>query len=608
VGLLAARRRQDPRATALAVKRRGIYEAVSWDEYAQQVAAVARGLRALGLERGDRIAILADPRPEWLYSELGALAAGCLFYGIYPTSAPDQIGLLLRHGGARVIIVEDQEQADKVLSLGDSIPGVLRILVIDQRGMFTERDPRVRPFAELLTISGDDLAALASRIGPDDPALIVYTSGTTGEPRGAVYTHAALVNGTSGYRDSLLGSARRRWRTVAYLPLNHAFEQFNTVVLPLVAQVTPHFGEDAGRVVQTVFEVAPDFFPSVPRYWQKFASSVLVATQESSPEKRLVYRTAMAVGRRYARARWERRMPPWLRAAYALADLAAFRPIREKVGLGRVRVAVTAGAPMPHEVQTLWQIWGVDLRNLYGQTEAGFVSVQPGPFPRPGDVGAPPQGVEVRCDADGEILIRSEGRCVGYWDDPAATAELFADGWLRTGDIGELMPDGSLRIFDRKKDILITAGGKNVSPVAVEDRLRASPYISEAVVIGEGRPYLVALIEIDGDAVAQWARARELRFGGFTDLATAAPVVELIAAEVQRASSALGRVERPKAFRIISRELDPELDGEPVTPTRKVKRRQMEERFRDLIEGMYTPAADVRIAHEVGRAAEEVTP
>jgi len=411
--------------------------------------------------------------------------------------------------------------------------------------------------------------------------------GTTGEPRGAVHSHRTLIAAAHDYLECLVPDTSRQWRTLCHLPLNHIFEQFNTVMLPLLGPVVPHFGERRSQATETLFEVAPDLYASVPRYWQKLASHILVGLENSSRMKRAVYGLSMKIGRRVLQARANGRCPPGLRFLGWLAWLLAFQPLLDKVGLRRARVGVSGGGPIPPEVQRLWQVWGVNLKNLYGQTEGGFIAVQRGEFPKPGSVGIPAPGATLRLAPDGEILVRASGTFVGYWCDEDATAQVKQDGWVATGDVGAFDPGGDLSIVDRKRDLIITQGGKNIAPQAIEDKLRASPYIAEAVVFGDGRKYLAALVEIDEETVSQWARSRGLAYGGFSDLAAAPGVEQLILEAVHAVNRELARPEQVKAFRILPRALDPELEGEPVTPTRKVKRKQMYERFSELVESMY---------------------
>lgn len=596
--LLLRRTQGSPDAVALRVKDRGVYREVRWREYQHEVERVAAGLRARGFAAGDRLAILGDPCPEWLYCEMGALAAGGVCYGIYPTSSAVQIAQLLDHGGGTIVVVKDQEQLDKLLDGGEALERIRHIVVIDTRGVFGYAEPRILSYREVVEVAPSQVVPLADLVRAVDgtqPALMIFTSGTGGEPRAAVYTHEGIARGAEDYRVCLLGDRKGPFRTVCHLPLNHAFEQWNTVLLPLMAQVVPHFGEDAARFAETLFDVAPDYYASVPRHWQKLASRMLVGIENTSPEKRALYRLAMKVGRKYVQARWAGRASPALSLAYQLAYYAVFRPILDKLGMKRVRVAMTAAGAIPAEVQALWQIWGINLRNLYGQTEAGFISVQMGDFPAPGDVGKPAPSVNARIGDDGEILIQSKACFVGYLGEPA----LAPDEWFPTGDVGAIDERGALRIVDRKKDIFITAGGKNITPLAIENLMKSSPYISEAIVVGDGRNYLSALVEIDPDPVAQWARSRGITYGSFEELATNTRVAGLVEGEVQRLNQELARVEQIKVIRVIPRELDPEAEGEPVTPTRKVKRKLMYERFKDLVESMYQDSEERRITSEV---------
>jgi long-chain acyl-CoA synthetase len=391
------------------------------------------------------------------------------------------------------------------------------------------------------------------------------------------------------------------------LPLCHTMGRDTTITMPLLADVLPHYPERVDTFAETLYEVAPTFVFTVPRYLQKFAAHLLVGIDASSPLKRAAYRAALALGRRAAAARRAGRAGVATRVMAALARGLVFRWLLEKVGFARVRLLLSSGAPLPPAVAMLWQAWGVNLCEAYGQTETGgaLVSGQRGPCPRPGDVGIPAPNIELRLGAEGELLVRGPDLFAGYWNDPAATAAAYVDGWLATGDVAERLPDGAIRLVDRKKDILITAGGKNVSPSQIETRLRASPYISEAAVFGEGRKYLAALVELDGETVAEWARERSLAHTGYASLAAHPDVLRLVAAEIETANAGLARVEQVKAFRVLPRELDPEQEGEPVTPTRKVKRRLMHERYRSLVDSMFASDEERRITAEVAALTEE---
>jgi long-chain acyl-CoA synthetase len=352
----------------------------------------------------------------------------------------------------------------------------------------------------------------------------------------------------------------------------------------------------------TFFEVAPTVLFTVPRYLQKFASRILVTLLDSSPLKRRAYEAAMAIGRLQARARWDKRRRAALAAAYAICRALVFRPMLSKLGLDDLRLVICAGAPLPKETAALWQIWGVNLCEAYGQTEevGALISGQPEPFPCPGDVGTLAPGWELRISEAGEIQIRGDYVFEEYLGQPEATqAVLGADGWLRTGDVGKWQ-DGRLRLVDRARDFIVTAGGKTLSPSFIENILRVSPYVAEVAVFGQARKYLTALVEIDFETVADWARSRNITYSGFTSLAGHPEVAALLKSEIERANAQLARVEQIKAFRILPKALDPEEEGEPVTPTRKVKRALMLERFKALVESMYDEREEQLVAREIG--------
>ena len=600
IHLLAERARNHPGGIAYRAKKLGLYEEVRWDEYAETVARCAEGYRRLGLERGQRVAIMGDACAEWAIADLGAQAAGAVSFGIYPTASAAEIEYQIRDAEASIFVAEDQEYVDKVLPLLERLPRLRRIIVIDDSAMFAYADVRITRFEQLTAEMGDPLNVLCENIGADDPAFIVYTSGTTGHPKGSLVTHSVHVAAAQNMIGHYPQLAKPRQRTVIYLPLCHILGRDMGITLPLLGGPTPHFGEDVEDLPRTLYEVAPTVLVTVPRYLQKFASQVLIRIGNTTAVKAAAYRLAMNIGRRHARARWEGKATGGV--LYGLARLAVFRPLLEQLGLDEVELAISGGAPLPRETAALWQIWGVNVVEIYGQTEeaGAIISGQRGPFPRPGNVGTVAPGWELELAAGGEILVRGPHLFAEYLNHPEATREVKGDdGWLRTGDVGELK-DGTLRLVDRARDFIVTAGGKTLSPSYIENLLRASPYVAEAMVIGHGRKYVTALVEIDYDAVADWARTHDIPYGGFTSLAQHAEVRELIAAEIDKANAALARVEQIKRFRILPKALDPEDEGEPVTPTRKVKRALMLERFRALVESMYDEREERLVAREIG--------
>ena len=611
-GLLVERARTRPGSVAFRAKELGVYRETTWGALAARVAAVAHGLASeFSVGRGGAVAIIGDPCPEWTIADLAAQALGAVTYGIYPTSAPAEVRYLLEHGGAGLVVVEDQEHLDKVLAVLDDCPRVRGVVVIDTRALFMYRHARVHRFADVEARGGgagvESLAGLTARVRPDDAATIVYTSGTTGNPKGALYRHgqhlAACANILAHYPVLTDGPHR----VVAMLPLCHTMGRNTVITMPLLADIVPHYPESIDTVAETLYEIAPTFVFTVPRYLQKFAAHLLVGIDASSRLKRAAYRTALALGRRAARARGAGGRSTSARAMAAIARGLVFRWLLEKVGFARVRLLLSSGAPLPPAVAVLWQAWGVNLCEAYGQTETGgaLVSGQRGPYPPPGDVGVPAPNIELVLGPGGEVLVRGPDLFAGYWRDAEATAATYCDGWLTTGDLAERLADGAIRLVDRKKDILITAGGKNVSPSQIETCLRASPYISEAAVFGEGRKYLAALVELDGETVAEWARERGLAHTGYASLAAHPDVTRLLAAEIEKANAGLARVEQVKAFRVLPRELDPEQEGEPVTPTRKVKRRLMLERYWDVVESMFASDEERRITAEGAALTKE---
>jgi long-chain acyl-CoA synthetase len=606
-GLLVERARRDPAVVAYRAKKRGIYRERTWRDYAAMTARVALGLKRLGLKPGERVAIMGDACEEWLLCDLGAQAAGGITYGIYPTAATSEVEHQMRDGAAAIFIAENQEYVDKILPVADRLDNLRAIVVIDASAMFAYDHPKLRKYDDILPdlLDGeavDALDAMAQALDPAAPSFIVYTSGTTGAPKGAVALHGRHLAATQSMLE-IYPMLRDPQRSVVYLPLCHILGRIISNTLPLMSGVVPHFGENLTVLPRTFYEVAPTVMFTVPRYLQKFAAQILVGITNSSPAKRAAYRLAMAVGRHHSRNRWDGKTEPLVGALYQLLHLVALRPILAQIGFADLRLVASGGAPLSGETMALWQIYGVNTLELYGQTEAGggIITGQRGPFPRPGDVGTVPDGWEVRLSEDGEVLVYSPDLFVGYWNQPEATRAVLDDGgWLHTGDIGEFV-DGRLKLVDRARDFICTEGGKTLSPTAIENALRASPYISEAVVIGDRRKYVTALIEIDFETVSEWARAQSVPYTGFTTLIARKEIHELLRGEIARANHNLARVEQVKDFRILPKVLDPEVEGEPMTPTRKVKRKQMEERFRELIDSMYDDSEARRIASEAGR-------
>jgi len=604
--LLCERAHATPDSVAFRSKHFGIYRERSWSDYARLVTHAARALQSLGISRGERVAIMGDVCEEWMICDLAAQSLGAITYGIYPTASPAEVEYQMRDGGACLFIAEDQEYVDKILPIADRLPDLRSIVVLDDSAMFAYAHDKLYRFGKLLAaVEQPDLVWLGAqlaRLSPEDPAFIVYTSGTTGDPKGALVNHGKHLAAADTVVTQYPTLRVKQHRTVVYLPLCHVLGRDVAITLPLISQLVPHFGEDPEDFASTLFEIAPTVLFTVPRYLQKFASHVLVGVLNSGRLKRAAYDLAMRFARGHAMRRWDGKQTVAREEFYRWLRVLVFKPILNKLGFDQLELVVSGGAALPAETAALWQIYGVNVVEMYGQTEeaGGIIAGQRGPFPRPGNVGTPAEGIDVKLGEDGEVLVRSPDLFEGYWRNEAATGEVKGtNGWLRTGDVGEWR-DGALRLIDRARDFIVTAGGKTVSPSYIENALRASPYVAEAVVFGHGRKYLTAIIEVDFDTVADWARANDVAYTGFTSLTSHYRVERLIKSEIEKVNAELARVEQIKSFRILPKALDPEEEGEPVTPTRKVKRKLMYERFRDLIDGMYDDSEERLIAAGAG--------
>lgn len=591
--LLCAQARQFGKdKVALREKEFGIWQEVTWQEYLDNVKAFSLGLSRLGLRPGEAVSIIGDNRPEWLYTELGAQAAGGIAVGIYQDSLPEQVRYIVDHSDSAFAMVEDQEQADKVLAVKDRLPKLRKIIVDDLKGMRGYTDPLLVSFRETQEL-GRELDAGEPRrfreqvasLKPDDIAILAYTSGTTGLPKGSMLTHRNMLNMATNLLavDPMFPADE----FVSYLPFPWIGEQMMAVSCGLMAGFTVNFPEEVETVRENIREIGPHIMLAPPRIWEKLCSAVQVKMQDATPLKRAAYHVCMATGAGTAERKLRgRAIPPWWWAAWAIAELAMFRPLRDKLGLSRARSVYTGGAALGPEIFSFFQAIGLNIRQVYGQTEiSGISCLHRGDDVKLDTVGKPIPGTEIRISDRGEILSRSESVFAGYYKDPEATTKAKEDGWLHSGDAGLLDEDGHLIVIDRMKDVMQLSDGSKFSPQLIENKLKFSPHIRESVVIGKDRPYITSLIQIDMENVGKWAEDRQIPYTTFKDLSQKPEVAELIAREVERVNKDLPKVAQIRRFVLLDKELD--ADDDELTRTQKVRRVLIVERYSHLIEPMY---------------------
>jgi long-chain acyl-CoA synthetase len=599
------RARRIPDRVAMREKDYGIWHEVTWAGYWEQVELVGHALLALGIEPGDRVAVHSENRREWLYADLGAVAVRAMTVGLYPTNPASEVAYLLSHSGSKVLIAEDQEQVDKALEVLDQLPDLQKIVYLEPRGIrHRYDDPRLMAWQDFIALGTRhreaDPEAVQHRMAQvrdDDVVTLVYTSGTTGPPKGAMLTVSnvefvieTLVHG-GGFTSP---PPNEHDVTLSYLPLCHIAERIFTTWFSAAAGIQVHFAESIETVQANLREVQPTILFGVPRIWEKVLAGVNIRVQSASWAKRslssLWLRVADGIGRDLVRT--QGRHTTGTRLRYGMGWLFCYRSLRDRIGMRKVRYAASGAAPIAPEVLQFFMGIGVPMHEVYGMTENSAVATanRPGRV-KLGTVGEPHPGVELRIDeTSGEIQTRHPGGFAGYWRDPDATERTIdPDGWLHTGDVGEWVDGTHVKITDRMKDIIITAGGKNVAPSEIENALKASPFIKEAVVVGDRRPYLTALIGIELDTVGHWAQARRLAYTTYRDLSEKPEVLGLVQSIIDGVNKRFASVEQVKKFRMLPKELDHE-DGE-LTATQKVKRAALAKMFGDLVDSMYQRGA-----------------
>ena len=593
--LLAVQTRGD--RPAIREKKFGIWQPTSWRQWLQISKEIAYALDAIGFRPGDVASIMANAVPEWMFADIGILCAGGVSSGIYPTDSAAQVEYLINDSRTSVIFAEDEEQLDKILTCRSRAPTLQRIVVFDMEGLSGFSDPMVMSLAEFMALGRNHMPGrealwqemIASR-GPDDLAILVYTSGTTGPPKGAMHANRSVTH-QMRHANDLFPSTDREERLI-FLPLCHVAERVGGYYLSLALGSVMNFAESPETVPDNLREVQPTLFLAVPRIWEKFYSGITIALKDATALQNWAYARALAIGYRITDCRLQGETPSRsLRLANRLAYWLVFRNIRRMLGLDRCRLALTGAAPIAPDLIRWYLALGIEMREVYGQTEnCGVATLMPADRIKLGSVGKAVPWGEVALSAEGEILIKGDFLFMGYLNQPERTAETVdSRGWLHTGDVGAMDNEGFVKVTDRMKDIIITSGGKNITPSEIENQLKFSPYVSDAVVIGDKRPYLTCLVMIDQENVEKYAQDQDIPFTNYASLCRAPEIQDLIQREIEAVNANFARVETIKRFFLIERQLTPE--DEELTPTMKLKRNFVNKRYAAEIDAMYRDRA-----------------
>ena len=575
-------------------KEFGIWRSWTWLESAQAVRELTLGLTALGFNVGDTASILANTRVEWMLADLAILSAGGVANGVYPTDAASQLAYLCEDSSTTVLFVEDEEQLDKALEVRAGLPKLRHIIVMDMTGLRQFADPMVMSFDALrkLGSNAQNFAPglleerVASRTA-QDLAILVYTSGTTGKPKGAMHSHYGLV--ASLRNIGVVFPLTKNDQRMCFLPLCHIAERMLGAYSSIYNGAVLNFVENPDTIPENVREIQPTVFFAVPRVWEKFYSGVVIALKDSGRMQQMVYGWSIGVGKDIAeRVLAGQPETMALKIKFAIARLLVIDNVRKMIGINKSRYLLTGAAPIAPDLIRWYLSLGLPMLEGFGMTESTALgSAQPIDRMKPGTIGKPSYGCEMRIDPEnGEILVRGSNVFMGYLNLPEKTAEAIdADGWLHTGDVGTQDADGYLKITDRMKDIIITAGGKNITPSELENELKFSPYITDAVVIGDKKPYLTCIIMIDQENIEKFAQDNDVPFSNYTSLTHSAPVQALIQDDINRVNKKFARVEQIKKFWLMDVQLSAE--DEELTPTMKLKRKLVQTKYAAQIETMY---------------------
>ena len=579
--------------TAHREKTFGIWRSHSWEDYYTRAKHLGLGLVSLGLKRGEVVSILSEDNKEWMYTDMGVQSVGGICSGVYTTDSASQLEYLVNNSDSRFLIVENDEQLDKFLQVREQMPDLIKVIVIDREGLHGFSDPQIMFIDELYKIGADYDAANPQAFDasidatqPDDTAILVYTSGTTGKPKGAMISHGNLMYSVSaGLRDGPVFSTDDQ---LCFLPLCHILERVFSVNAPIAAESTINFAESPETIFDNLQEVSPQTFVAVPRLWEKIYSQVAIRIGDATLLQKWAYSKALKAGSARAECLAEGKSPSFsTNLAYRFWDIALLQNLRRMIGMDRLRRGGSGAAPISPELLHWYQSIGVPVLEGYGMTESsGVISINSETSNKIGTVGPALPGAQIRVSGEGEIQYSAGNVFQGYWKNPEKTAETFTeDGWLRTGDVGMIDNQGYLTITGRLKDIIITAGGKNITPAEIENKLKFSPYISDVVVIGDKRKFLTCLVMIDQENVEKFAQDRRVPFSNYASLCAAKEVQDLIRQTIEDVNKDFARVEQIKDFRLINVLLT--ADDDELTPTMKLKRSFVETKHEELISQMY---------------------
>jgi long-chain acyl-CoA synthetase len=615
LGLIVKNAKEMPDEVAMREKRYGVWKPMTWREFQTNVQRFALGLRALGFEDGNNLAIIGDNKPEWVIAEFGCMAAGGLPTGAYPDSLAEEVEYLISYSDARFLVVRDQEQVDKVLVIWDKIKdNIKKVIVWDSRGMshYYEEYPFLERFETVLEIGAkeeidqkDYLVKKAEKIDPAQAAIMLTTSGTTALPKLSILSHENLIFACDSYGKVV--TMEKGDEMLSAAPLSWIGEQMYNLTRFLRVGAHYNFPEETETLRQDLLELQPYYFGGTPVVWEFLISTIQAAMDNADFVKRYFYNLAVGTALKCTEADLAGENPGlWNRFLYRALNFFVLRPLKNKIGLGRVRLAVTGGGAISPEVFKYFKALGLDLRQVFGQSECGGIATtHKGDDVRPETVGVPIPDVEIKLAEDGEILVRGKNTHLGYYKNEKATREGFTeDGFLRTGDAGYFGEDGHLYVFDRAKDIMTLEDSTRFAPQDIETRLKFSAYINEAMVCGGDRSYVTAVVSVDLENVGNWAKKRGISFTTFQDLSQRREVYELVQEEIRKINERFPENIRIKRFTILLKPLHPD-DGE-LTRTRKVRRQFVNERYQALIEDLYQPNIkdhnlDIEIRYEDGR-------